>query len=145
LSYFNLIFYDIIWYHTAMFILFSTFLLVYIWCAGDFVWHFHICIQYIPVWFITSIILPFLPSPFLKWHQQISNIRVYVFICMNMYPYSYMCRKYINHIIHCPLPSSFTLTLPLAHSPYNHLFYIPVLDCFCVCSLFSEVLSWYFT
>jgi hypothetical protein len=36
--------------------------------------------------------------------------------------YSYMCQKYINHI-HPPLPSSFTLLLPLVPFPYHDLFY----------------------
>jgi hypothetical protein len=44
-------------------------------------------------------------------------------------PYSYLYRKYINHI-HPPLPCSFTLPLPLELFPSHDLFYIIVLQCF---------------
>jgi hypothetical protein len=39
------------------------------------------------------------------------------------FPYSYMCRKYINHI-YPPLLSSFTLFLLLVHSLQHNLIYI---------------------
>jgi hypothetical protein len=55
-------------------------------------------------------------------------------------PYSYMYRKYTKHI-HIPLPSLFTLPhllVPQVPSPYHNLFYLPVLHCLSVCSLFSE-------
>jgi hypothetical protein len=84
------------------------------------------------IWFIPAIILP-LNSPLLK--LTLTGFSV---------PYSYMYRKYINHIPP-PLPSLFTLPLPLTLSPQHDLFYIHVLYCSSDCSLFSRALSWYFT
>jgi hypothetical protein len=57
--------------------------------------------------------------------------------------FSYMYRKYISHI-HPPLPSLFTSSLLLESSLKHDLFYIPVLCCLRVYSLFSGVLPWYF-
>jgi hypothetical protein len=49
-------------------------------------------------------------------------------------PYTYIYRKYIDHI-HPPLLSSFTLPLLLIPSPYQGLFYIFVLPWLSVCSV----------
>jgi hypothetical protein len=56
-------------------------------------WHFHTCLQYTPVWFISLFSLSSLPL--LKM----------AFTGFNVHTYLYMCRKYTNHI-HPPLPSS---------------------------------------
>jgi hypothetical protein len=62
-------------------------------CTRVLLWHFHTCLQYTPVWFISLFSLSSLPL--LKM----------AFTGFNVHTYLYMCRKYTNHI-HPPLPSS---------------------------------------
>jgi hypothetical protein len=59
-------------------------------------------------------------------------------------PYSYMNKKYLNHI-QPPLPSSITSPPPLMPSLSHDLCYTPVLQCVNVSSLLSGLLPWYFT
>jgi hypothetical protein len=76
---------------------------------GISLWLFFINIYCTLVWFIPSIILPF-PTALLE--MTVTGFSV---------PYSYMYRKYVNHV-HPPSLSSFALPLLLILSSYHDLF-----------------------
>jgi hypothetical protein len=67
---------------------------------GMLLWHFHIYICCIPVWFILSTILPLPTFPFLRWLQQVS-----VF-------HSHVCTERTSTTFPLPLH----LTQPMLHS-----------------------------
>jgi hypothetical protein len=58
----------------------NMFSLVYDSYTGVSLWHFHIFIYCIPVWFIPSTNLPLLPLLFLKWLWQVSMFHLHTCI-----------------------------------------------------------------
>jgi hypothetical protein len=83
----------------------KIFFLVYNSCTRGFHCDISIYVYNLPGFVHPSIILPLPLSPFL-------NITWRSF----SFPYSHMCRKYLNHF-HLPVLFSFTLPLPLVLSP----------------------------
>jgi hypothetical protein len=104
-----------------MYFVFLNILLIYNSCTGDFLETF----PYIHILY-SGLVHPFHYStssltPFLKMTQQVSVFHTHA--CVEN--------------THYPLLSSFTLPFLLAPSPTHDLFYIPILHCLSVCSLFS--------
>jgi hypothetical protein len=102
-------------------VFFAMFLLVYNSCTGDFIETFTYMNTIYPNLVHLLHYSPW-PLPLLKMTLISFNV-----------PYLYMCRKYINHIHPPSLSSSLNITC------------FTFLHCLSVCSLFKEVLPWYFT
>jgi hypothetical protein len=107
-------------------------LLAYNNCKGDTLWYLHMCLQYILVRFIPSIILPLPLSPFLEQFQQVS------FFCFHIWIQNTCTILTLIHFL-LPIPSHW-YSIP-------EKFYFTLLPfiLLSICWYFKRVSPWYFS